>query len=70
MTPSKSRALSLNEIDRFGMEIEAIKNSALEEVGEKDARYILKIVRIVRYTEFAGRGLLLLSFFPPFWFFF
>ena len=67
MTSSKSRVLSLNEIDLFGMEIEAIKNSALEEVGERDARYIRKIVSIVRYTEFAGRGLLLLSFFPPCW---
>lgn len=67
MTMNKSRTLKPNEIKQFGVEIDAIKQSAIAEVGHKDARYIRRIVSAVRYTEFAGRGLLILSFFPPFW---
>lgn len=67
MKSSKSRVLSPNEIALFGAEIEVIKHGALEEVGEIDARYIRRVVTAVRYTEFAGRGFLLLSLFPPFW---
>lgn len=64
---SKSRILTPEEINLFGAEIDAIKQSAMAEVGIADARYIRRIVKAVRYTEFIGRGLLLLSFFPPFW---
>lgn len=67
MTMSKSKILTPNDINLFGAEIDAIKQSAMAEVGATDARYIRRVVKAVRYTEFAGRGLLFLSFFPPFW---
>lgn len=67
MIMSKSRALNVKEIDLFGAEIEAIKQNVMAKVGQQDALYIRRIVKAVRYTEVAGRGLLFLSFFPPFW---
>lgn len=63
----KNRVLSAAEIDTFGEEIAAIEQAALAKVGEEDARYIRRIYRTVRYTEAAGRVLLMLSFFPPAW---
>jgi linoleoyl-CoA desaturase len=67
MKSNKSRVLSQNEINQFGEEIEDIKRVAMAAVGEVDSRYIRRIVKAVRYTEFAGRGFLMLSLFPPFW---
>ncbi len=67
MTNLKSRALSAEELAAFGSEIETLKQRELRDVGAVDARYIRRIVAAVRYTEVAGRGLLFLSFIPPFW---
>ncbi|MFT6276398.1 MAG: linoleoyl-CoA desaturase [Halioglobus sp.] len=67
MATARNRVLGTQELEQFGTEIETIKQEALSEVGEIDARYIHKVVKSVRYTELAGRGFLFLSFFPPFW---
>jgi len=63
----KSRVLNATELEQFGEEIDAIKQQALAEVGEVDARYIRRIVKAVRYTEIAGRALLFIGIFPPAW---
>ncbi len=62
---SKSRQLSPAEIEAFGAEVDAIKQRHLADVGERDATYIRKIEKAVRYTEIAGRGLLMAGIFPP-----
>lgn len=62
---SKSRQLSPAEIEAFGAEVDAIKQRHLADVGERDASYIRKIEKAVRYTEIAGRGLLMAGIFPP-----
>jgi fatty acid desaturase len=67
MNYAKSRVMNADELAQFGAELEAIKQEQLADVGEVDARYIRRIVTAVRYTEVIGRGLLFLSFFPPFW---
>ncbi len=67
MTTKKSRVLDSRELELFGAEIDAIKHCTLAQVGDTDARYIHRVVKAVRYTELAGRGLLFLSVFPPFW---
>ncbi|MGB5325289.1 MAG: acyl-CoA desaturase [Pseudomonadales bacterium] len=64
---TKNRHLSAQELQALGDEIEQLKQTALADVGEKDARYIRRIVAAVRYTELLGRGLLFLGFFPPAW---
>ena len=59
------RTLSPAELEQFGAEIEAIRQKHLADVGERDAQYITKIEKAVRYTEIAGRGLLMAGIFPP-----
>jgi linoleoyl-CoA desaturase len=59
------RTLSPAELEQFGAEIEAIRQKHLAQVGERDAQYITKIEKAVRFTEIAGRGLLMAGIFPP-----
>lgn len=59
------RKLSPAELEQFGAEIEAIRQKHLADVGERDAKYITKIEKAVRYTEIAGRGMLMAGIFPP-----
>jgi fatty acid desaturase len=67
MTVTKRRVLSPHDVECFGQEIDDIKNKTLSKVGEADAKYIYRIVKAVHYTGFAGRALLFLGVFPPFW---
>ncbi|MBI2382993.1 MAG: acyl-CoA desaturase [Gammaproteobacteria bacterium] len=54
-------------IEAFGRDMDAIRDRVLADLGERDARYIRRIVRIQRGLELGGRGLLFLGFFPPAW---
>lgn len=67
MNSALSRSLNEQELAQFAAEIDALRASAVADLGEQDATYIRKIVKAVRYTNAAGRGLLMASFFPPAW---
>jgi len=67
MTTAMKRTLSAQELDQLAVELDAVRARAMAEVGEDDARYIRRVVALVRYSAFAGRALLMLSFFPPAW---
>jgi linoleoyl-CoA desaturase len=62
-----SRTLSPTELNQFAAELDAVRARAVADLGDKDARYIRRIVAAVRYTGVAGRALLFASFFPPAW---
>ncbi len=62
-----NRTLSAEELAQFGAELDALRARTMADVGELDARYIRNIVKAVRYSEVAGRGLLYASIFPPAW---
>lgn len=62
-TKSRSRALTAAELDRFGAELDAVRARTVATLGKRDADYIRAIVKAVRYTGFAGRGLLFLGAF-------
>lgn len=62
-----SRNLSPEEQERFAAEIDAVRERAVADIGEKDARYIRRIVKAVRYTNAAGRLLMMAWFSPPLW---
>ena len=62
-----TRTLSAQELDLLAKELDAVRARAMADVGKKDARYIRHVVALVRYSAFAGRALLMLSFFPPAW---
>lgn len=64
---SRNRALSAEELESFAAELDALRARTVADLGEVDARYIRRIVKAVRYTEVAGRGLLYASVFPPAW---
>ena len=66
-TTSKSRDLSLEEINAFGDELDALRKETIASLGKKEADYIYGVRNFVRYTEIAGRTSLMLGWLPPFW---
>lgn len=66
-TTSKSRDLSLEEINAFGAELDALRKETMASLGKKEADYIYGVRNFVRYTEIAGRSSLMLGWLPPFW---
>lgn len=67
MTSSKSlsRALTDDELTHFGAEIDALRARTTADLGERDARYIRRIVKLVNYLEVGGRIVLMAGLFPP-----
>lgn len=63
--PPRNRALTPEETDRFGAELDALRARTLATLGQADADYIRAIVKAVRYTGFAGRTLLFVGAFVP-----
>lgn len=67
MSHVKNRPLNPEQLDAFGAELDVIQQTALQDVGDVDARYIRRVLKTVRYSEVIGRALLYFSFFPPAW---
>ena len=63
MSSAQNRVLSPAELQAFGEELDAVRNSHQARLGASDARYIRRIVAAVRWTGVAGRGLLFLGAF-------
>jgi linoleoyl-CoA desaturase len=59
--------LSPTELEAFGAELDALLLRTRKDVGERDVRYIRRVVRLQRSFDLAGRALLFASFFPPAW---
>jgi fatty acid desaturase len=59
--------LSAEALEAFGAEIEALRRKVQAEVGEKDARYIRRVVSTQRWAEVCGRALLFAGVVPPAW---
>jgi fatty acid desaturase len=59
--------LSPADADEFGAELDAIKERVMSSLGEADADYIRRIIKIQRGLEVGGRALLFGGVFPPFW---
>jgi fatty acid desaturase len=55
------------QVEAFGAEIAALHDRVRGELGERDARYIRRTVRLQRRAEVAGRALLFAGIFPPAW---
>ncbi|MBB5209244.1 fatty acid desaturase family protein [Chiayiivirga flava] len=58
---SRSRPLSAAELHGFATELDALRDSTLADLGQRDADYIRAVVAAVRYTGAAGRALLWLA---------
>ena len=59
--------LTPEQLDTFGRELDAIRQRALDDLGERDLDYIRRIIRVQRGLEVTGRGLMFASFIPPAW---
>jgi fatty acid desaturase len=59
--------LTPEQLDTFGRELDAIRQRALDDLGERDLDYIRRLIRVQRGLEVTGRGLLFASFIPPAW---
>lgn len=59
--------LTRSQVEAFGREIQALRDEVMADRGERDARYIRRIVRTQKGCELAGRGLLFLGVLPPAW---
>ena len=66
-TPSPLDALTPEQIESFGEEMNAIRRRVLDERGESDASYIRGLIRVQRGLELGGRTLLWAGVFPPAW---
>ena len=58
---------SPEQIEAFGQEMDALRQRIVDDLGERDASYIRKVIRVQRGLEVGGRGLLFFSFLPPAW---
>ena len=59
--------LTHEQVEEFGYELDKIRDQVMSSLGEKDAAYIRKILKVRRNTEISGRALLFIGFLPPAW---
>ncbi len=59
--------LTDQQVQQFGAEIEALRQRIMNSLGEKDARYIRRLIKVQRALEVGGRGLLFAGILPPAW---
>lgn len=67
-THNISRHLTTEETAAFAKALDALRDEVMSSLGERDATYIRKVVKAVRFSEITGRGLLMtLGWLPPAW---
>ena len=59
--------LSAEDIEQIGRELDAIRDEVLAARGEKDAKYIRRMIAVQRRLEIGSRAVLLFSVLPPAW---
>ena len=57
--------LSPEDIEAIGVRLDAIRQRILDSRGERDAKYIRRMIKTQRYLELGSRAVLLGSVFPP-----
>ena len=55
------------DIEQLAVELDAIRQSVIDDRGERDAAYIHKVIKTQRSLELGSRAVLLFSIFPPAW---
>jgi linoleoyl-CoA desaturase len=66
-TPSAAAHLTDDQVEAIGAELDAIRAEVVGSLGERDARYIQRVIAVQRALEVGGRGVLIFSLFPPAW---
>lgn len=60
-------SLSAKDVEAIGLELDALRNRLVADLGQRDRDYLYSIIKAQRALEVAGRGLLFLGVIPPFW---
>ena len=63
----KNRELTESQLSELARELDAIKQEVLDDIGEKDAKYIKRVYAAIRYSSILGRAYLFAGWFPPAW---
>ncbi len=66
--PPSAAHLTAEQVEELGRELDAIRDKHEAELGEVDADYIRRMIKIQRGLEVAGRALLQVGVLPPAWF--
>jgi NADPH-dependent stearoyl-CoA 9-desaturase len=59
--------LTPEDIEKIGIELDALRDEVIASRGERDAAYIRRMITIQRRLELGSRAVLLFSLFPPAW---
>ena len=63
----KTIAMTPEQADAFGRELDGLKDRVIADLGERDTIYIRRIIKAQRGLEVGGRAMLFGGIFPPFW---
>ncbi len=64
----KRHPLTDAQVEAFGRELDALRERVLADLGEEDARYIRKLVRVQKSLDLGGRALIAAGgLVPPAW---
>ncbi len=66
MTDTAPR-LTPAQLESLGKELDALRERVVEDLGDRDVRYIRNMIKAQRALEVGGRGLLFASILPPAW---
>ncbi len=65
--PSAAAHLTEAQVAELAAELDTIRAEVIASLGQKDAAYIHRIIKLQRGLEIGGRGALLFSLLPPAW---
>ena len=65
--PNHRPALTPEQYEALGRDLDAVRERVLADLGERDAEYIRNVLKAQRALEISGRGLLFFSLLPPAW---
>ncbi|MCW2750658.1 MAG: acyl-CoA desaturase, partial [Aeromicrobium sp.] len=59
--------MSYEQLDEFGHELNAVRQRVLDDLGQKDANYIRRVIKVQRASEVLGRiGIFMPLYWPAF----
>ncbi len=64
---AEAYGLTPRQLDELAAELDAVRDRVLADLGQDDVDYLRRLIRTQRALEVSGRGLLFLSWLPPFW---
>ncbi|MEK9766173.1 MAG: hypothetical protein VW274_06805 [Thalassolituus sp.] len=59
---------SAETLESFQKDLDQIRDEAMAKVGEEDARYIRRVVRVQRLLDLGGRAVMVAGFYHWIWF--